>query len=62
MFDVIFRAQGDDPMQVIDERSESEYDAKGSYRTSETIDQNELEVFTEIFLLEVISSREDHGR
>ena len=49
-------------MQIIDKCSESEYDTKGSNRTNQTIDQYELEVFPEIFLLEVIPSRKDHGR
>ncbi len=57
---MIFRAQGDDPMQIINESSESEYDSKWSNGASETIDQYELEVFTEIFLLQVIATREDH--
>ena len=49
-------------MQIIDKRCESEHDPKGSYRTGQTVDQDELEIFTEILLLEVITPREDHGR
>ena len=49
-------------MQIIDKRSESEHDPEGSYRTGQAVDQDELEVFTEIFLLEVITPSEDHRR
>jgi hypothetical protein len=47
-------------MEVVDECSESEDDAKGRDGASQAVDQNELEVFAKIFLLEVVASCEDH--
>lgn len=48
-------------MQLVDECGESEDDAEGSYRAGQSVDQNELEVFAEVLLLEVVTACEDHG-
>lgn len=49
-------------MQFIDQHSQPKNDAKRSNGPYKSIDEDILEVFPEIFLLEIISSSEDHRR
>lgn len=51
-----------DPMHFIDQHSQSKDDPKGSDGSNKSIDKDILEVLPEIFLLEIISSSEDHRR
>ena len=49
-------------MQFIDQHSQPKNDAKRSNGPYKSIDKDILEVLPEIFLLEIISSSEDHRR
>ena len=53
-------SEGDNPIEFADEVGKAKDDSKGGDGSNKSIDEDVLEIFTKIFLLEIISSCKDH--
>ena len=51
-----------DPMQFVDQHGQPKDNAEGSNGANQPVYEDVLEVLPKIFLLEIISSSEDHRR
>ena len=61
MLVLLLLADGDDPLELIDEVGESEDSSKGDDGAKKAKQKNVLKVALKVFLLEIVSACEDHG-
>ena len=55
-------SEGSNPLQLVNKVGEAEDDKEGDQSANESIDEDVLDIFEELFFFEIVATWEDHRR